>query len=276
MNHIMKNETTAEYVLPSPFKYGAPDLKKSYRKYFSRGLVIAVIVHLFGVSAYWSSVYLSRAEDDPQVQIRILRYSELGPPPSITNIQTTAPAIGVEPTDVRLLVGNPVPVPDTEVNLLETMEIQDPVIADPMVQTLFFSIDSSKEGIQPLDWYQLKIIDPHTDVKVSCQIDAQGRLTFSKEDVLMEGHTEAGMIIQGALRTWIFTPFKTGTIQYWFNLPSKGKKLIINVKGLNRGEGIPQDIPISNGQMYLIEGISLQEIGIQSFDGLTINSFFKK
>ncbi len=140
--------------------------------------------------------------------------------------------------------------------------IQGLVIAGPVVQPLYFSIDLSKSGVQSLDWHQLQIIDPHTDVKVNCQIDVQGRLTFSKDDVLMEGHTEAGMMIQRALKTWIFTPFKTGMIQYWFNLPSKGKKLIIDMKGLNRREEIPPYVPIYNGQMHLIEGISFQEIGI--------------
>lgn len=141
--------------------------------------------------------------------------------------------------------------------------IQGLVIEGPVIKPLFFSIDLSKAGVRSLDWSRLQTIDPNTDVKVNCQIDEEGRLIFSKDDVLMEGHTEAGMMIQIALKTWIFTPFKTGMIQYWFNLPSKGKKLIIDMKGLIRREEIPPYVPIYHGQMHLIEGISFQEIGIQ-------------
>lgn len=141
--------------------------------------------------------------------------------------------------------------------------IQGLVIAGPVIQPLFFSIDLSKTGVRSLDWRRLQAIDPHTDVKVNCRIDEQGRLIFSKDDVLMGGHTEAGMMIQQALRTWIYTPLRTGYIQFWFNLPSKGKKLIIDIKGLNRKEGIPFHIPIYTGQLYLIEGLPFQEIGIQ-------------
>jgi hypothetical protein len=140
--------------------------------------------------------------------------------------------------------------------------IQGLVIAGPIIKPLFFSVDLSKSGIRSLDWQQLQSIDPHTDVKVNCEIDEQGRLVFSKEDVLMGGHTEAGMMIQQALRTWIYTPLKTGPIQFWFNLPSKGKKLIINMQDLKPKGNIPAQIPIYNGQMYLIDGISYQEIGI--------------
>ena len=140
--------------------------------------------------------------------------------------------------------------------------IQGLIISGPVIKPLFFSVDLSKAGIRSLDWRQLQTIDPHTDVRVNCQIDEQGRLVFSRDDVLMGGHTEAGMMIQQALRTWIYTPFKTGYIQFWFNLPSKGKKLVIDMQNLKRKANIPLETPIYNGQMYLIEGISYQEIGI--------------
>ncbi len=140
--------------------------------------------------------------------------------------------------------------------------IQGLVITGPVVKPLFFSVDLSKSGIRPLDWHQLQTIDPHTDVKINCRVDEQGRLIFSRDDVLMGGHTEAGMMIQQALRTWTYTPLKTGSIQFWFNLPSKGKKLIIDMHDLKRRETVPPDIPIYNGHMYLINGISYQEIEI--------------
>jgi len=112
----------AEYVIPSPFQYGAPELKKNYKKYYTRALVIAIILHFIGVGTYWGSVYLAR-EEEPVYQVRIMKYSELGPPPSITDTQA-APAIAVATGAVRPSVGIPVPVPDAEINPEQTIATQ--------------------------------------------------------------------------------------------------------------------------------------------------------
>lgn len=136
------------------------------------------------------------------------------------------------------------------------------VITGPQVQPLFFSVDLSRAGVQTLDFQQLELVDPHADIKVNCTIDHQGRLVFSQRDILMEGHTEAGVMIQKVLKTWIYTPYKTGTIKFWFNLPSKGKKVIIDLKDLKRKDTIPRHIPIYTGQVHMIDGIAGQEISV--------------
>jgi hypothetical protein len=135
-------------------------------------------------------------------------------------------------------------------------------ITGPQIQPLFFSIDLSRAGVHSLDFLQLQLTDPHADVKVTCTIDDQGRLLFSQKDILMEGHTEAGLMIQKALKTWIYTPYKQGTIKFWFNLPSKGKKVIINLNGLKRKDSIPRHIPIYTGQIHLIDGLKNSELQI--------------
>ncbi len=85
----------AEYVIPFSHDYGAPELKKNYRKYLSRGLILAAIFHFVLVGSYWLSVYLTK-EEPPARTIRILKYSELGPPPSITDASTAvAPELGL-------------------------------------------------------------------------------------------------------------------------------------------------------------------------------------
>ena len=140
--------------------------------------------------------------------------------------------------------------------------VQGIVISGPTIEPLVFAIDLTKAGVRTLDWRQLQVVDPHTDVKISCEIDNQGRLFFSQKDVLMGGHTEAGMMIQRVLKTWIYTPFKSGTIRFWFNLPSKGKKLLIDTSDLNRRTDIPGHIPIYDGRMHLIEGIQTSDIQV--------------
>jgi hypothetical protein len=135
-------------------------------------------------------------------------------------------------------------------------------ITGPQIQPLFFSVDLSRAGIRTLDFRQLQLIDPHADVKVSGSIDPQGRLIFSQKDILMEGHTEAGMMIQRALKTWIYTPYKLGTIRFWFNLPSKGKKVIIDIKDLQRKDSIPRHVPIYTGQVHMMDGIASNDIQV--------------
>lgn len=105
------------------FNYGAPDLKKNYRKYLTRGGAIAVALHLTGLGIYWGSIYLAK-EEEPTRMVRILKYSELGPPPSITSANA-APAIAVAAAAVKPSVGIPVAVPDAEVSPEQTIATQE-------------------------------------------------------------------------------------------------------------------------------------------------------
>jgi hypothetical protein len=145
-------------------------------------------------------------------------------------------------------------------DLNEMMEIpQRPgvkglIITGPRIEPLYFSIDLARSGIRSLDWRRLQIVDPNAD----------GRLIFSSEDIAMEGHTEAGLIIQNAMKTWLFTPYKNGRIEFWFNLPSKGKKLIINTTDLYRRASVPAHVPIYNGRLHFIDYVPQNEIKVIS------------
>jgi protein TonB len=57
------------------------------------------------------------------MMVRILKYSELGPPPSITNTEA-APQVAVSVPIAKPTVGIPVPVPDAEVNPEQTIASQ--------------------------------------------------------------------------------------------------------------------------------------------------------
>jgi hypothetical protein len=140
--------------------------------------------------------------------------------------------------------------------------IQGIVITGPVIEPLFFSIDLSQGSVRALDWGRLMAIDPHADVKIACQVDDRGRLFFAQKDVLMGGHTKAGMMIQQAMKTWVFKPYKSGNLRFWFNLPSKGKKLLIGTREMVRRSDIPAHIPVYDGQLHLIQGISAEEIGV--------------
>lgn len=109
--------------------YGAPELKKSYQKYLRWALIVAVLFHLFGIGAYWLTIYLQQ-EDEPTVMVRIMKYSELGPPPSITD-NTQAPAMAVSGPAVKPTIGVPVPVPDAEISPEQTIATQAEMAAVP-------------------------------------------------------------------------------------------------------------------------------------------------
>jgi protein TonB len=54
--------------------------------------------------------------------VRILKYTDLGPPPSLSN--ASAPAVAVSSSVVRPSIGIPVPVPDAEVSPEQTIMSQ--------------------------------------------------------------------------------------------------------------------------------------------------------
>ncbi len=115
-------------------EYGAPQLKRLAKKYTGVGLGIAIAIHLAMVGAYWGSLYLNRSAQD-NAPVIMLKYSELGPPPSITN-QQALPQIAVSTPMAKPNVGVPVPVPDAMVSPEQTIATQKQLsqIAGPVTQ----------------------------------------------------------------------------------------------------------------------------------------------
>jgi protein TonB len=103
-------------------KYGAVELKALYQKYWIRAFGIAVAIHALLIGSYYA-VELLTAEDAPMVQVRIMKYSDLGPPPSIASANTPPP-VAVEAPVAKPTVGTPVPVPDAEVSPEQTIATQ--------------------------------------------------------------------------------------------------------------------------------------------------------
>jgi len=112
-----------ELAIDVGFPYGAPELKQSYQKYLTIAEIIGILFTAGILGAYYLGQYLTR-EEEPVAVVRIMRYSELGPPPSIQNTNVP-PAISVAAPAVRPSVGIPVPVPDAEVSPEQTFATQD-------------------------------------------------------------------------------------------------------------------------------------------------------
>jgi TonB family protein len=70
-------------LLPGMPRYGAFDLKRNYHQFFVKALIGAGVLHIFLFAIYRISTY-GGSEEPIQREVRIMKYSELGPPPSIT------------------------------------------------------------------------------------------------------------------------------------------------------------------------------------------------
>lgn len=102
--------------------YGAAELKRVYQKYWWIALCIAVVIHFLALGAYYAVGILGAEEEVPMVKVR-LKYSDLGPPPSITNTNIPPPTAVSTPVQ-KPTVGAPVPVPDAEASAETTIPTQ--------------------------------------------------------------------------------------------------------------------------------------------------------
>lgn len=114
----------------TPASYGRMELKKSFQRNFVRGMLISFVLHFALLGSYYLVQYLGEDEDNvPTVTVRILKYSDLGPPPSIA-ATPPPPAIGVAAA-VKPSIGMPVPVPDAEATAEATLATQAEMSATP-------------------------------------------------------------------------------------------------------------------------------------------------
>jgi protein TonB len=110
--------------------YGRSELKAAYRKNYLKGLIIATSIFALTFASYYAVQYFGEDDDNiPMVSVRVVKYSDLGPPPSIT-ATTPPPSVNVA-ASVKPTVGIPVPVPDAEVSAEVTLATQSELSAQP-------------------------------------------------------------------------------------------------------------------------------------------------
>jgi protein TonB len=114
--------TTTAAVYHHGVQYGAIELKRVYKRNWMIGLTIAIVIHLMVVGVYYL-VEILGTEEAPVGIVRVMKYSDLGPPPSITSANTPPP-IAVSSPVAKPSVGAPVPVPDAEVSPEQTIATQ--------------------------------------------------------------------------------------------------------------------------------------------------------
>ncbi len=104
-------------------KYGAIELKEIYQRNYWRGLAIACAILIVGFGGPWLYDKYFADDEPPPITVRIMKYSDLGPPPSINNANIPPP-VSVSAPVAKPTVGAPVPVPDAEASPEQTLATQ--------------------------------------------------------------------------------------------------------------------------------------------------------
>lgn len=121
--HPRHTVSAVRAVEPYSVQQARKEFKKMLGTNLERGLFFSTLFHVAVIGLYYGvQYYQSFEEEAPMIKIRIVKYSELGPPPSITN-SMSAPVVGVAKIG-KPNIGTPVPVPDAEINPEQTIATQ--------------------------------------------------------------------------------------------------------------------------------------------------------
>lgn len=220
--------------------YGAVELKMVYQKYLTRSLVIAAVIHFAGIGSYYGIGKLME-EDEPIHTVRILKYTDLGPPPSLQNNQA-APAVAVSAPAVKPNVGIPVPVPDAEVSPEQTIATQTELsqtvspVTDPTTRSGETDIRIEDDGPPPdfVPYEKEPVVVRRIEPKypeIALRAGLEGNV-YLKVWVDKEGKVRKAVILksdaeifnqpsQDAAVQWVFTPavMQKGPVSVWVSIP---------------------------------------------------------
>lgn len=229
-----------------PYKtkgYGAPELKQFYQKFMLRGVVIGVALVTAVVGLYYVPQLLA-SDEEPIHTIRLMKYTDLGPPPSITQT-AAAPTIAAATSAVKPSIGIPVPVPDAEVNPEQTFATQQELsqAASPATEgtgsggNVAIQPDLKIDDEPPPDFvpYEkeptvVKKVEPKYP-EIALRAGLEGNV-FLKVWVTKEGRVKEAVIIKSdaeifnqaakdAAVQWVFTPavMQKGPVAVWVSIP---------------------------------------------------------
>lgn len=116
----MANKTTA---VDYKNVYGAFELKRLYPRNYGYGFLGAILFHLLIIGVYFLIEAINAKEEDySNAPVVNMKYSEMGPPPSI--VQEVAPQVQTAAAAVKPNVGVPVPVEDSKAAPEQTLASQ--------------------------------------------------------------------------------------------------------------------------------------------------------
>jgi protein TonB len=217
-------------------------LKQKAEKYLTWGLILAAAIHLGLVGLYWGSAYFGK-EEAPTRVVRIMKYSDLGPPPSISGQQAAvAPSVSVAPA-VKPSVGIPVPVPDAEVSADQTLATQEEMsqaispVAELAQGAAIEDIQIEEDDVPPPDFVPfekepvvIRRVEPvypefakkaglEGSVYVNIWVDKEGKVRDVK--ILKSDSEIFDQPVIDACKQWLFSPamMKNGPVAVWVAVP---------------------------------------------------------
>jgi protein TonB len=226
-----------------PVHYGAAELKSVAQKYMMIGLIAGILICFSGVGTYYLAVWLNE-DEEPVHMVRITKYTDLGPPPSLTNQAATA--VSASGPAVRPSIGVPVPVPDAEVSPEQTIASQTelnqqtaPAIdpnassgATQIEQDLKIDDDTAPPDFVPYEKEPtvVKKVEPkYPDLALRAGLEGN---VFVKVWVDKEGKVRKVVLLKSdapifedaaisAAKQWVFTPavMQKGPVSVWVSIP---------------------------------------------------------
>jgi len=124
------------------FPYGASELRRVFERYLLTALLISVAFHFLLLGSYFLAGYLQRQAEPPMDRVvRLVKYTDLGPPPSISE-EAAPPAVAVSLPVARPTIGVPVPVKDDQISEETTIATQSEMATAPVLSMGMGSGDS--------------------------------------------------------------------------------------------------------------------------------------
>ncbi|MBU1298824.1 MAG: energy transducer TonB [Bacteroidetes bacterium] len=229
--------------------YGMQELRALSARYSGFALTLAVLIHLSVIGGYYLAEYLAQ-EDEPVYTMRIMKYTELGPPPSIMHTES-APQLAIMSSTAKPTIGVPVPVPDAEVSPEHTFATQqemsqqmNPVSLEgfggdggvKIEQDIRIEDDGPPPDFvpvekQPVVVKEVKPVYPDLaqranmegTVWVKIWVDKEGK---PRKAVVIKSDAEIfNEVAVNAAMQWVFTPaiMNDGPVAVWVAIPFKFK-----------------------------------------------------
>jgi protein TonB len=230
--------------VPKNQPYGAPELKRNYHKYFSRGLAIAILFHLVGLFTYYGATHFG-GEEERIPLVRIMKYTDLAPPPSLTSQEV--PQVAVSAPIAKPTVGIPVPVPDAEVSPEQTIATQQEMSQTAPVDvgkasgqgdSVVIQQNLNIEGEPDINAFipvekepqpVKRVVPPYPEIAKRAGVEGK---VFVKALVDKEGKVKKAVVIKSdaeifnqvaldAVYQWVFTPaiMNNGPVTVWVVVP---------------------------------------------------------
>ncbi|HTK81370.1 MAG TPA: energy transducer TonB [Bacteroidota bacterium] len=231
----------------SVLPYGRLEIKRLFNRTMSVSLVVSISLHLLLITGYYTREYFAGDDDAPIITVRMMKYSELGPPPSIQQADQV-PAVGVTAAVTKPTIGIPVPVPDVEINPEQTIatqqelsQIQSAPVGEGQERgnlaiekdiQIAPEDDPGMDEFVPVEKAPIPVKQVHPEypeiarrtgiegtVWIRALVDKQGKV---KKAVVAKSDSELfeAVAIEAALH-WLFTPaiMNSGPVTVWIVIP---------------------------------------------------------